>query len=253
MQAFTWSTASTPLAAAFAACGFIVRSQQTEIIELRHALKQRFSVSPTSQWSQLDRDGLRNAYGTGGLLKADPLHPFLQALRAAHNYSALLKHQATGERFRLASCGVGCWQYEPGIEDSTLSLSRGPRTTDLPLAAALGVIGIPVIDIEGDQGRRFYVLPAHGMRSAPEWQTLDLIRRSVPGQTRLVLEDTQPQHPLCSAYQGAYSYALLLAHCKKQAREVLLKSPNSNRRALIPENPSSHLLDQVRTHFRISA
>lgn len=252
MQAFTWSTASTPLAAAFAACGFIVRPALTEIIELRHALKQRFSISPTSQWSQLDRDGLRNAYGTGELLKSDPLHPFLQALRAAHNYSALLKYQATGERFRLAPCGLGAWQYEPGIEDSTLTLQRGPRTTDLPLAAALGVIGIPVINLEGDVGRRFYALPAYGMRNQPEWQTLDLIRRRSPGQTALVLETTQPQHPLVSAYQGAYSYACLLSHCKRQAREVLLKSPHSNRRALIPENPSDHLLDQVRTHFRIA-
>ena len=252
MQAFTWSTASTPLAAAFAACGFIVRSQQTEIIELRQALKQRFSISPTSQWSQLDRDGLRNAYGTGSLLASDPLHPFLQALRAAHNYSALLKFQATGDKLCLVSCALGAWQYEPGTEPSTLSLQRGPRTTDLPLAAALGVIGIPVIDMQGEQGRRFYCLPAHGMRAAPEWQTLDLIRRAVPGQTALVLETTQPQHPLCSAYQGAYSYACLLAHCKKQAREVLLKSPHSNRRALIPENPSGHLLDQVRSHFRIA-
>jgi hypothetical protein len=203
----------------------------------------------------LQRDTLRRSHLTGELAKSDPLHPFLQALRAARNYDALLDHQHTGARLRLVAEVPGAWTYEPGEEDARLRLMPGPRTNDLPLAAACGVAGIPVVDIEGEPGRRMYRLPQRGLRSLelplPEWETLHLIRRQVPGQPALALEHTAPQHPLCLAYQGAYSYAVLLAHCKRLARNVLLKDPHSSRRALIPENPSADLLDDVRRHFRV--
>lgn len=255
MEAFSWSTKSTALAAAFGACGFPIRTNTTEILELRQAIKLRFFVGAQSQWLALERDPLRNAHATGALAKADPLHPFLQALRAARNYDVLLGMQQTGARVRLAPAVPGAWHYEPGEEDARLRLLPGPRTNDLPLAAACGVVGIPVVDIEGEQGRRLYRLAARGLRSVelpqPEWETVRLIRRQVPGQPALALEQAEPQHPLCLAYQGAYSYAALLAHCKRLARNVLIKDPHSRRRALIPENPSADLLEDVRRHFRI--
>lgn len=256
MEAPTWSTKNTALAAALGACGFPIRTSETEIVELRHAIKRRFFIGESSQWATLDREGLLQAHANGSLLQADPLHPFLQALRAAHNYDSLLAMQKTGERLKLQRSG-DAWQYQPGEEDPRLRLHRGPRTTDLPLAAALGVIGIPVIDIEGEPGRRFYVLPSHGLRSIdlptafPEWRTAHLIRREVPGKPALALEQADRQHPLCHAYQGAYTYAVLIAHCKRLARNVLIKAPNSKRRAHIPESPSADLLEDVRRHFRI--
>lgn len=262
---FNWSTADTALAAAFGACQFPIRTAETEIVELRHSIKTRFFIGETCVHNRLDRESLLQAYATGELLKADPLHPFLQALRAAHNYAALLRMQKTGERLRLTQVPgshpkappVKAWQYEPGEEDPRLRLNRGPRTTDLPLAAALAVISIPVIDIEGQPGSRFYVLPAYGLRSLalphafPEWRTAHLIRREVPGKPTLALEKTDPQHPLCTAYQGSYTYAVLIAHCKRLARNVLIKAPHSKRRAHIPENPTADLLADVRRHFKI--
>jgi hypothetical protein len=255
MEAFSWSTKSTALAAAFGACGFPIRTNATEILELRQAFKLRFFIGAQSQWLALERDPLREAHLTGELLKADPLHPFLQALRAARNYDVLLDVQKTGSRVRLTPAAQGAWHYEPGEEDARLRLMPGPRTNDLPLAAACGVVGIPVVDIEGEQGRRLYRLAARGLRSIelpqPEWETLHLIRRQMPGKPALALEQSEPQHPLCLAYQGAYSYAALLAHCKRLARNVLIKDPHSRRRALIPENPSADLLEDVRRHFKI--
>ena len=44
MDDFTWSTQSAALAAAFGACGFPVRTNQTEILELRQSLKLRFFI-----------------------------------------------------------------------------------------------------------------------------------------------------------------------------------------------------------------
>ena len=265
MEAFTSSTKNTALAAAFGACGFPIRTTETEIVELRHSIKTRFFIGETSQWLKLDRQGLHESYASGKLLKADPLHPFLQALRAAHNYSCILTMQHQAQRFRLArvvgsdsSVSVDAWQYQLGEEDARLRFHRGPRTNDLPLVAAMGVIGTPVIDFEGEPGRRLYVLPAYGLRCVdlpsafPEWHTAQLIRRAVPGKPTLALEISNPQHPLCHAYQGAYTNAVLIAHCKKLARNVLLKAPNSKRRAHIPENPSADLLEDVRRHFRIS-
>lgn len=256
MEAFSWSTKSTALAAAFGACGFPIRTNATEILELRQAYKLRFFIGAQSQWLALERDPLREAYATGELAKADPLHPFLQAVRAAHNYAVLLGVQKTGARVRLAPVpGAQAWHYEPGEEDARLRLLPGPRTNDLPLVAACGVVGIPVVDIEGEDGRRFYRLAVRGLRSVelpqPEWETVRLIRRQEPGKPALALEQSEPQHPLCTAYQGAYSYAVLLAHCKRLTRNVLIKDPHSRRRALIPENPSADLLEDVRRHFKI--
>jgi hypothetical protein len=255
MEAFSWSTKSTALAAAFGACGFPIRTNATEILELRQAYKLRFFIGAQSQWLALERDPLREDHATGELAKADPLHPFLQALRAARNYDVLLGVQQTGTRVRLALSAPGAWHYEPGEEDARLRLLPGPRTNDLPLAAACGVIGIPVVDIEGEHGRRLYRLAERGLRSVelpqPEWETVRLIRRQEPGKPALALEQHEPQHPLCTAYQGAYSYAVLLAHCKRLTRNVLIKDPHSRRRALIPENPSADLLADVRRHFKI--
>jgi hypothetical protein len=258
MEAFSWSTKSTALAAAFGACGFPIRTNVTEIIELRPAFKLRFFIAAQSQWLARERNPLREAHLTGELVKADPLHPFLQALRAAHNYAVLLGVQKTGTRVRLAQVpDAQAWHYAPGEEDARLRLMPGPRTNDLPLAAACGVVGIPVVDIEGEQGRRLYRLAARGLRSIelpqPEWETLHLIRRQQPGKPALALEQSEPQHPLCAAYQAAHDFVKLTKHLKhRHPRAVILRAPGSHRRALVMEHASDRVLDKVRRHFGVA-
>lgn len=253
MDASAWSTASTKLAAVFAGLGFVVSCRETEIAELNSRLNLRHFVGQTSQWRRhLDRDWLRSAWENGSLEKEDPLHPFLQGLRAVRCYDQLLRYQARGERLRLRPVAGGrAWEYEPGEEDSRMTLARRVHEiSDLPLAAALATVGVPVIDLLGQAPKRKYLLPAEGLDPAGS-ATAELIRRAEPGKLDLQLERDQPEHPLCAAYQASYAYAALNAHIKRLERNIVIKAPHSNRRAYISERAPDRILDQVARHFRI--
>ena len=260
-----WSTASAKLAATYGGLGFIVWTRETEIMEKNARINLRFFISDTTVQGpyKLDRDGLREAWGSGALLRDDPMHPFLQGMRACFNIAALLKWQATGARYRLQEIVPGqAWQYAAGEEDPRLTLcAQKCRTTDLPLAAALGVIGIPVIDSDGAPPRRGYILPAFGHRAlqfglavpADPTETVTCLKRIAPGKPDLQLEIDFPAHPLLPAYAAAYAYGKIEADIARRNRErnVLIKDPYSSRRALMPENPSQAMKSAVRNFFRV--
>lgn len=263
-QEFDWSTASIQLAASLAAVGFPVRTNETEFVELqKNGTRLRYYVGPRSMWGQLQRDALLQQALRFDLVKADPYHPFLQAQRAAAAYMTLLQWvNRPSTRLRLSSVPSvpHAWQLVPGEEDSRLTQQTTTnRTNDLPLAAALAVAsGVPIIDVEGTPGSFMFRLPAHGLRSLMQptgdqtWSTIRLIQRQQPGKPALALETTDPQHPLVSAYQGAYTMAVLNAHVRKKLkRMVLLKAPHSKRRAYISDTPTQAVLEDVRRHFRI--
>lgn len=247
----SWSTASAKLAATFAGLGFVVTTRETEIIELDNKLNLRFFISERSTARPaLERDLLREHWENGGLEKADRFHPFLCGMAAVRNMAMLQRWQSTaGLRMRLTLKGA-LYEYQPGEEDSRMTLATECiRSKDLPLMAAMGVIGFPVIDTEGEAPRRLYILPNLGLDPMQQ-KAAQLVKRAQPGKA-LDLEAQNPEHPLCLAYNGAYAFAKLNAHIKKLSRNVLLKAPRSRRRALIPENASDALLDEVGRHFRI--
>lgn len=248
----SWSTASTKLAAVYAGLGFVVTTRETEILELNNRLNLRYFVSQGSHaFPALDRDLLREHWETGGLAKEDPFHPFLCGMAAVRNMAWLMRWQSTANiRLRLALKG-SLYEYEPGEEDSRMTLApECIRNKDLPLMAAMGVLGFPVIDTEGEAPRRLYLMPNTGLDPLQR-KAVDLIRRADPAKLPLALETQHPHHPLCLAYNGAHAFAKMNAHIRRLTRHVLLKAPQSKRRALIPENPSDQLLDEVGRHFRV--
>lgn len=264
----SWSTADSQLAAAFAGCGFVVITRETEILELHNQVNLRYFIGDHSTVRPgLDREVLMEHWSSGELVKADPMHPFVCAMGAIRNHKALLKMQATGARLRLRSRGPGSgWEYEPGEEAPRLRLSQTVcATKDLPLAAAFGWIGTPVIDLEGASGARRYILPQDGHRGLDaldhaDWRT-DYLRRRQTVQNPeafghdgrpipLAIELQNPEHPLCLAYNGSYAYARLQVHIRKLRRQIIIKAPSSKRRAVIPENPSDALLDEMGRHFQ---
>lgn len=254
----SWSTASTKLAAVYAGLGFVVTTRETEIIELNNRLNLRYFVSQSSMLRpSLDRDLLREHWDTGGLAAADRFHPFLCGMAAVKNMAWLQRWQSAWQmkdekcsNLRLTLKGA-LYEYEPGEEDSRLTLATECiRSKDLPLMAAMGVLGFPVIDTEGEAPRRLYIMPNTGLDPLQR-KAVDLVKRADPAKLPLALEQSAPEHPLCLAYNGAYAFAKMNAHIRKLNRNVLLKAPRSKRRALIPENPSDVLLDEVGRHFRV--
>jgi hypothetical protein len=124
------------------------------------------------------------------------------------------------------------------------------ETTDASLVAALGVIGIPMI--EHDRG--LFRLPRFGHSvKAPsgEWMRYDaqaLIQQL--RETRL--ERDEPQHPLISAYNARCVQNQIVAHLHSTGRRVLLRKPRSLRSAFVSEQASDDMLDRVQRHFRIA-
>ena len=132
-------------------------------------------------------------------------------------------------------------------------------TVDLPLAAAVGLAGLPVTGIDGEPGRRRYLMPdlTHSSSvlphsSLPALPVSAFFPRIERGKPSLQLGLTHPQHPVVLGYNGAYAYGILRRKLHELKRRLLIKAPDSDRRALIPLNPSAQLEDEVRQHFQVA-
>ena len=257
----SWSTNSTKIAAAFGGLGFKITLSETEIIELKSFKNLRFFVSENSLLRPHlpHRDDLYRGWIEGSLVKHDNTHPFLCGMHGCHSFDALLDYQAKGTRYALKLVpGTPLYRYEPGEEDARLKLAPPAHgLVDLPLAAAVSLAGLPVIDIDGEPPRRRYLLPDKTLLDLigcrPDGLTVsDLLARKEPGKhLRLRLGTTHPDHEVINGYNATRTYAQLLSDIKALKRRLLIKDPFSSRRALIPEVPSKKLEDEVRQHFLI--
>lgn len=260
-----WSTNSHKLAAAFAGLGFQVVINETEIVELASWKNLRFEVSDRSLTNPAlpHRDDLYRGWMENTLVRLDNDHPFLCGIHACHNMECLMKMQATGQSFALQLVpGTPLYRYESGVEDPRLKLAAVKHgSVDLPLAAAVGLAGLPVIDIDGTPPRRRYLFPdlTHEsllLNQKPETRNQELpvasfFARITPGRPNLRLGLTHPQHPVIFGYNATYAYAELQAKIKVLKKRLLIKDPFSDRRALVPENPTQAFEDEIRQHFRI--
>jgi len=256
----SWSTNSTKVAATFGGLGFKITSNLTEIIELKSFQNLRFFVSDTSLLRpQLPtRDDLYRGWMEDSLMRLDPTHPFICGMFGCHNMDALVDYQSKGTSYQLQLASeTPLYRYQPGTEDSRLKLAPAAHAiVDLPLAAAVALIGLPVIDVEGEAPRRRYLLPDQTLPGllispSPPLPVSAMIARKEPGRLPLQLGLTQPHHPVVQGYNVTRTYARLLKDINGLKKRLLIKDPYSSRRALIPENPSLQLEDEVRQHFRI--
>lgn len=103
---------------------------------------------------------LRSAHNGGklqGLFLAEPLHPYLIALRAMHNRSALLDAQ-TGRSYRSTETAPGSWILEKGTAPASDLAGAYIETTDQDRAIALLGVGCGLISITGPEGAKRYRL-----------------------------------------------------------------------------------------------
>lgn len=261
-----WSTNSLKIAATFAGLGFRVVIDETVIIELDSWRNLRFEVSDTSITNpQLPhRDHLYRGWRENTLIQLDNDHPFLCGMFACHNMECLMNFQAQGtaHALRLVT-GSPLYRYELGQEDPRLKLAELKHATvDLPLAAAVGLIGLPVTALDGTPPRRRYLFPdlAKGGQTSVSAEVgnagalpsiSQLFARITPGKPNLQLGLTHPQHPVIHGYNATYAYARLQSEVKQIKKRLLLKDPYSDRRALITETPTPALEDEVARHFRV--
>jgi len=246
-----WPTHSLGLAACLGALGMPIR---TDVVLDERSGEEvtTFYVGLQSLWNNLGTDNLIAEWKSGRLEVADPLHPFLCGLRACHNATALASSLRNEDRLRLVRVTADkATIYAKGEELPELRYAGElVETPDLNLVAALGVLGIPMIEREGGLFR----LPRFGhalMSMDGDWvkhDAQDLITRLRSGS----LEQDDPQHPLVSTYNARAVHEQLTRQLRNTVRRVLLRKPRSVRSAFVPENASDDMLDRVQRHFRIA-
>ena len=245
-----WPTHSLSLASCLGALGFPIR---TDVVLDERSGEEvtTFYVGFQSLWNSMNTDVLNNDWHSGKLEQADPQHPFLCGLRACHNANMITSSLRNEDRIRLTLVGDDhATIYTDGDELPSLrEADELIETTDAGLVAALGVIGIPMIEHEDGLFR----LPRFGHSlKAPsgEWIRHDaqaLIQQLREG----LLERDDSQHPLISAYNARCVHDQILRHLHATGRRVLLRKPRSLRSAFVSEQATDDMLDRVQRHFRI--
>lgn len=205
-----YSTSHTRLAACLAAMGFPFTYRVRHFADSgKDQVEFMFGMRSTRAAFAGMTVQVATSWERGILQTTQPMHPICVMMRANHNYDAVLDLQK-GRPLRLVSVAGGqMTELRPGAElPSITALPRDLVHQDLGLTAALCGVGIPPIFITGAPPRHQYHLPRHGFTLKNEaglpvmHDALHLTRRSpLPDDPlHLSLEDEQPLHPVCLAY-----------------------------------------------------
>lgn len=190
----------------------------------------------------------------GSLDKADPHHPLLDMLRACAAHELLTDWLKTGHPYHLeAITGSKAerWALAPGPEpESTCSILQVIRTADIKLAAALTVLGCPVVRLDPTpQGMKFvFPLLGYPLRTQPAIRVPDLIN-SYRAHT---LPEESPEHPLLWMMQCLINRTALRDFMIKQRDIILIRAPGTGRASLIHRDSTPDCLDKVRRRLGIT-
>ncbi len=203
-------------------------------------------------------------------LPAQPLHVFAVSMRAQMAYDAYQKVQAEGGSI-LATPVL--WRtrpdtpeiivaYEAKVEKlACMSRPLLTRTLDeLRLAAAVLPLGFPPYRIHGSTGAHTYELPCSGLPihdSAEQVVThslAPLIAWAPQGEKRLALFDSQPLHPVVTAYDALFARGELKKEIHHAKANLLLQSrAQLGLQALVTLNAKPHVMRQIERHFHAPA
>lgn len=264
----------TRLASALLGLGFPGTVRPTVIAATRETRVEVHFDAPSPRFPQLDARRLVAQWEDSRFMRplhldehvtlpAQPLHVFAVAMRAQLVYDAYLKAQQEGGSILAAAIFDPAHPgdpiaYEPRY--ARTALMQRPSLTEtldeLRLAAAVFQLGFPPYRILGSPGMHRYELPLQGLPIRDSSGVL--IRHSLrphitwagDGPKRLLLFDTQPQHPMVIAYDALHARGELAKIIRTARANLLLQSTAlSGQQALISLNAPGHVLRQVETHF----
>lgn len=188
----------------------------------------------------------------------DLMHPLAVMMRAMHNYDRLQDMQQQSAVMNLRAVAAGrMTEYRRHSQPDPVSNFSPARIPcdDLALAAALGGVGIPVLDYEGPEGSRRYWLPQHGYAihradgtpCLEDATQLMLRAPTLKDPRHLALEDRDPLHPVVLAYDALEARAVL----KKllQRRAPLLHLRDGDLRGIATANHTGRVMDQLTRRF----
>ena len=246
-----WPTQSLSIASCLGSLGFPVRTDM--VLDERSGEEvTTFYVGLQSLWNSMTVDGLMSGWHSGSLQQADPLHPFLCGLRACHNANLLSSSLRNKQRIRLTPTeDEHATLYGEGDElPSLCEVDELIETADAGLVAALGVIGVPMVEHAGGLFRlpRF----GHSVKLLDESWIRHDAQKLILELRHGDLERDDSQHPLVSAYNARCVHDQITRHLRATGRRVLLRKPRSLRSAFIPEQAGTDMLDRVQRHFKIA-
>jgi hypothetical protein len=194
------------------------------------------------------------------LQSADPTHPFLTCLRAQSNRECLLTWIKQGRPCRIAAISNAagytclqegqdpmCWKVgQAGFEVWT--------TDDLKLAAALGLVGVPVIALRKlDDRKTEFTLPRYGYElGGQRTDAIQLTKDFRSGEMR----KRNPSSPVVWGYKVLQNREKMLRDVNEQRELVLLRYKDTRewrrdtRSALVVADASASVLEEATRHLR---
>lgn len=254
MEELNTNTRDTKLAAAFRTLGFPIKVERIvdsaqKWIDVRFHIGKTSLAHPELGGSTELRHGLLNGY----LEKNAPAHPLLTCLRANRCRDRVLDFLNGGELIQLVRhpyCDQ--WTYEKG-DTGLMGLAAWMKQTgcgqvvatgDLKMVCALGVVGFPLLAVEGSAGSRKFYLPKY-RKGAPELENAEELMQDFRGYE---LVRRQPEHPLLWAM-------FCLQWREKYRREadgtphVMIQKPGSKKLAFVRADASNAEWDRAQRHF----
>jgi len=191
---------------------------------------------------------LKDRYEKKELDTEEPEHPLLDCLRGMYNWSMILDAVNKGRRIRLARVpGTSRTIYVdsdsgfPGVEGHGGLL----RTGDVKMVAALGVVGVPILRVEGARGSRKFTLPCVGMKVGGEpARDAGLLMKQYREDTF-----TDFEHPFLYAMKAQVAKERLLDALNSEEKMVLIRKPRSSKAAYVNEGASDEKLDKMKRFF----
>lgn len=250
---------NTKLAACMAALGF-----PWKVEPIHHAssgqLVTQFMFGGPSVRPQFARyaASIARQHEAGALQKQDSAHPLCIMMRAQHNYDRLLDaHKGTPMRLK-SEAGGRITAYYPGPENIVFSDPGMEKveTEDLALAAALGLVGLPVIRITGTSPLHRYILPRvgyvvlrpDGSQGLEDAQELMARAPTAKDPLRLAIELRDPLHPVTLGYDALHARVKLKTLLGKTTPLLLLQ--DGNLQALVTMDATGRVMKRAEEHFK---
>lgn len=271
---FTQVVTDLKLAACYRGLGFPYEADGV-IHATTGKLRVQFRFQLASlRFPTLNLSDLHPRWLSGELSVKDPMHVLCVMMAAQHNYDMLIKAEKEQCSLRLVKhpqAGEHLMIYETGQESPALTLGQHfHEVADQRLAAALGLVGLPVIRIDSNGVRHIFTLPNYGHpvltgtgeMHAYDLRTLVLRAPTKDDPLRLALEDTQPLHPVVIGYDALYNRTELKRELSAMKAQRLIDQPGQRlhgggfvgerlavKQALVDVNAPGYVMDHVTRHM----
>lgn len=250
MEQWSAPQRNTQLAACYAALGFPIRLEKQIDADSGYESSVFFIGEHTAPGFPKNKlSTVQQAYKDGTMETMFPMHPLLMGLRAMHNFNRLLDWTKQGKQQRLKAIANGqAMTYMEGTAHAPESVMV--HTGDIDACAALATLGVPVCAIDGSGQSHRYHLPhlgqdiigKHGAYNVDAAQLLKELRAGT-------LADFDDD--FMAGYNALKARRQIMGAIYSTKATILIRKPNSVRRAYVQENASNKCMDRVKNHFKI--